>query len=81
MPEPTITLNGMPRDISPGETVTDLVSQLAGRSVDASGLAADGSRLGVAVACNSAIVPRSQWSVTALETGDQFEIVTAVQGG
>ena len=81
MPESTITLNGMPRGISPGETVTDLVSQLAGRPVGASGLAEDGSRLGVAVARNSDIVPRSQWFATTLEAGDDFEIVTAVQGG
>lgn len=81
MPESTITLNGVPRSITPGETVTHLVSQLSGRSVSATGLADDGTRLGIAVALNSAIVPRSQWSATSLSAGDEFEIVTAVQGG
>ncbi len=45
------------------------------------GQAADGRKLGVAVARNSEVVPRSQWYVTALADGDDVELVTAVQGG
>ena len=36
---------------------------------------------GIAVALNGAIVPRSLWDSCRPTTGDQVEIVTAVQGG
>ncbi|MGN7249610.1 MULTISPECIES: sulfur carrier protein ThiS [unclassified Arthrobacter] len=76
-----ITLNGIEQEISEGASVTSLVSQVTGRQLAASGQAADGQRLGVAVARNSAVVPRSQWHATALADGDEIELVTAVQGG
>ena len=37
--------------------------------------------VGVAVARNAEVVPRSQWHATALAEGDDVELVTAVQGG
>ena len=76
-----ITLNGIEQEVSEGASVTSLVSQVTGRQLAASGQAADGQRLGVAVALNSAVVPRSQWHATALADGDDVELVTAVQGG
>lgn len=76
-----ITLNGSARALRLGETVADLVAEATGREIDADGQAVDGNRLGVAVACNAAIVPRSRWATTALTAGDAVEIVTAVQGG
>ena len=76
-----ITLNGVEQEVSDGASVTSLVSQVTGRQLAASGQAADGQRLGVAVARNSAVVPRSQWYATALADGDEIELVTAVQGG
>ncbi len=36
---------------------------------------------GIAVALNSAVVPRRVWAETALNTGDEIEIITARQGG
>ncbi len=36
---------------------------------------------GVAVARNGEVVPRAQWSETALAAGDTIEIVIAKQGG
>jgi sulfur carrier protein len=36
---------------------------------------------GLAVAVNGEVVPRSSWTVTALDDGDAVEILTAVQGG
>ncbi|WP_022886890.1 sulfur carrier protein ThiS [Glaciibacter superstes] len=78
---PDITLNGAARAHRPGETVTDLVGEATGRRIAPDGQAADGKRLGVAVALNAAVVPRSQWSTTALNPGDDIEIITAVQGG
>ena len=76
-----ITLNGIEQEVSEGASVTSLVSQVTGRQLAASGQAADGQRLGVAVARNSAVVPRSQGYATALAEGDEIELVTAVQGG
>jgi len=76
-----IAVNGSARPLLLRETITDLVGEITGRGIGVDGRATDGKRLGVAVARNAAIVPRSQWSVTVLTPGDYVEIVTAVQGG
>lgn len=76
-----LTLNGTQQPFSEGTTVADLVTALTGRALLATGQAVDGGRLGVAVARNSDLVPRSQWAATAVQDNDQLEIVTAVQGG
>ena len=76
-----IIVNGSARAFVRGETVTDLVGEMTGRRIAADGRATDGKRLGVAVARNAEVVPRSQWTATALTPGDDIEIVTAVQGG
>ncbi|WP_327136878.1 sulfur carrier protein ThiS [Streptomyces sp. NBC_01340] len=36
---------------------------------------------GIAAALNETVVPRAQWSSTALSEGDRVEVLTAVQGG
>ena len=76
-----ITLNGAARAIDDGASVTTLVCLVTGKSLGPDGQAADGQKLGVAVARNSEVVPRSRWSLTALADGDDVELVTAVQGG
>ena len=76
-----IRLNGTEQNIADGASVSTLVSQLTGRAIGPDGQAADGQRLGVAVARNAEVVPRSQWHATALADGDDVELVTAVQGG
>lgn len=38
-------------------------------------------RKGIAVALNSAVVPRRVWGDTTLKSGDVLEIITARQGG
>ena len=76
-----ITLNGTQHAVADGASITTLVSQITGRPLAANGQATDGQKLGVAVAHNSEVVPRSQWYVTALADGDDVELVTAVQGG
>ena len=76
-----ITLNGTAHAVDDGASVTTLVSQVTGRNLAPNGQAADGQKMGVAVARNSEVVPRSQWFVTALAEGDDVELVTAVQGG
>lgn len=77
----TIHINGTAQPHAAGTTVADLVSAMTGKALLATGLAADGGRLGVAVARNADIVPRSQWAATLVMDNDQLEIVTAVQGG
>jgi sulfur carrier protein len=76
-----ITLNGARHSVPDDASITTLVSQITGRPLAANGQATDGQKLGVAVAHNSEVVPRSQWFVTALADGDDVELVTAVQGG
>jgi sulfur carrier protein len=70
----TVTVNGEPHDYADGSTVADLV-------LDITGHAPDDDQLGVAVAVDGAVVPRSRWSATALTTGAEVEIITAMQGG
>lgn len=77
----TIDLNGTAHQVAVGTTVADLVAATTGRTLLPNGQAADGGRLGVAVARNAEVVPRSQWSATLVAPADELEIVTAVQGG
>ncbi|MBT2586009.1 sulfur carrier protein ThiS [Arthrobacter sp. ISL-95] len=76
-----IKLNGTDHAVSDDASVSTLVTAITGRVLDPRGQAADGGKLGVAVARNSEVVPRSQWAATALADGDELELVTAVQGG
>jgi sulfur carrier protein len=65
----TVTVNGENRDLPPGVTLADVVSQLTE------------SPKGVAAALNGEVVPRGAWPATGLAERDEVEIVTAVQGG
>jgi sulfur carrier protein len=65
----TVTINGEPRDLQPGITLADVVSQVTA------------SAKGVAAAVNGEVVPRRAWPDTPLADGAEVEIVTAVQGG
>ncbi len=76
-----IKLNGSDHAVPEDSSGSTLVTGVTGRVLDHRGQAADGGKLGVAVARNSEVVPRSQWSATALADGDELELVTAVQGG
>lgn len=64
-----ITLNGEPRSIDAGLTVSGLIEQLGYQ----------GKR--IAVERNGEIVPRSAHATTPLSEGDTLEIVIAVGGG
>lgn len=66
---PTAVLNGEPRPLPAGSTVEDVVALLSP------------SRSGIAVALNGSVVSRSSWSTTAVEEGDELEVLTAAQGG
>jgi len=38
-------------------------------------------QVGVAVAVNGSLIPKSEWVATALRSSDRIEIVTAAAGG
>ncbi len=64
-----IILNGQAHHSPDAASVQDLVRTISDR------------RTGIAVALNSAVVPRSSWPKTAVHEGDRVDVVTAVQGG
>ena len=66
-----VLLNGEPRELHAGATVND--------AVRASGAPPEGR--GVAVAVDGEVVPRGQWTRTALASGQHIEVLQAVQGG
>ena len=64
-----IILNGSAHELAGQPCLDDLVRQVSNRAT------------GIAVAVNSAVVPRSSWTTTAVNEGDRVDVVTAVQGG
>lgn len=70
----TITVNGASRDIDQATTVSDIVAEVTGQDPDS-------DQLGVAVAMDAGIVPRSRWNSTEPSAGAEIEIITAMQGG
>jgi sulfur carrier protein len=64
-----ITLNGKAHTAAAAVTLLALVREVSERES------------GIAVALNSAVVPRSSWPETRLAEGDRVDVVTAVQGG
>ena len=67
----TIVLNGEPRELAPGTTVSALLAALE--------MPAGGR--GVAVAVDAEVVPRGQWETTELDEGARVEVLRAIQGG
>ena len=65
----TVTVNGDPRELPPGTTLAELVTQLVA------------SVKGTAAAVDGEVVPRRAWPDTPLADGTVVEVVTAVQGG
>jgi sulfur carrier protein len=65
----TILVNGRPL------TGPETVAQAVAVTMDAP------ARIGIAVAVNGEVVPRSEWAGHALRDGDRVEILTAAQGG
>ncbi|MFD9463086.1 sulfur carrier protein ThiS [Streptomyces sp. NPDC060027] len=64
-----IVVNGERQRIAAGTALDTLVATLTPAPA------------GVAAALNETVVPRTQWSSTALTEGDRVEVLTAVQGG
>jgi sulfur carrier protein len=66
-----VVLNGERQELPDGATVES--------AVIATGAPADGR--GVAAALDGEVVPRGEWSTTAVREGQQVEVLHAVQGG
>jgi len=66
-----IVLNGETSEVSPGETLAQVLERL-GVSADARG---------VAIAVDGEVVPRACWEVFALAQDARVEVLTAMQGG
>jgi sulfur carrier protein len=64
-----VELNGAPREVTDGTTLTELIESLTG------------STRGSAVAVDDEVVPRSAWPGYVLRGGQRVELITAVQGG
>lgn len=65
----TVTINGEARDVPEGLNVEGLLAVL--------GLSAER----VAIERNLEILPRNQWNITQVRSGDNYEIVHFVGGG
>ncbi|WP_291793204.1 sulfur carrier protein ThiS [Brevibacterium sp.] len=76
-----VQVNGRVRRVGDCSTLVDLVAEITGKALAEDGSPVDGSRLGIAVAVDGAVVPRSRWRSTAVATAQEIEIVTAMQGG
>lgn len=77
----TLTVNAQERTLPADATCRTLVQQITGREVGPDGRPTDGAGLGVAVALDGAVVPRTRWDATPLRDGQAVDVVTAVQGG
>lgn len=69
-----ITVNGHDHDYPDRVTVAGVVAEVTGHDPGS-------DQLGVAVAVDAAVVPRSRWAATTLNSGAEVEIITAMQGG
>lgn len=78
---PTIILNGDRHDLPGATSALDLVAEVTGRELNPDGTAADGGRLGIALAVDGEVIRRGTWSSLTLADGHTVDIVTAVQGG
>lgn len=66
-----VLLNGEPQELPTPCTVADLLRRLQ----------LEATSIGLAVAVNRQVIPRSAWEATLLKEGDQVELVYARQGG
>ena len=76
-----LMINGQDHELPPGTCLSAVVTRITGRELHPDGTPVDGGRLGVAVALDAVVVPRSRWASTELADGQTIEIITAMQGG
>lgn len=70
----TVEVNGTERSVTSTTTVGDIVFDVTGQDPET-------DALGLAVALDSTIVPRSRWASAPVHDGAEIEIITAMQGG
>lgn len=70
----TVEVNGTERSVISTTTVGDIVFDVTGQDPET-------DALGLAVALDSTIVPRSRWASAPVHDGAEIEIITAMQGG
>lgn len=70
----TVEVNGTERSVTSTTTVGDIVFDVTGQDPET-------EALGLAVALDSTIVPRSRWASAPVHDGAEIEIITAMQGG
>lgn len=66
-----LTINGKAATLSAPATLLDVLQYL--------GIPTD--RTGVAIAVGYDVIPRTAWTETGVNAGDEVEVVTATQGG
>ena len=66
-----IKVNGETKEVSPGLTLHQLLSDLE----------IDPSRPGIAVAIDQEVIPRTQWEEVKIQPDSEIEIIRAAQGG
>lgn len=66
-----LTINGEKKDAGGARTLDELIERMGLSELSK----------GIAVAVNGAVVPKGRWKNTTLETGDNIEVIHAVQGG
>ncbi|WP_022834858.1 sulfur carrier protein ThiS [Salisaeta longa] len=67
-----VTVNGEPREVPAGATVSEVLRQL---DIDPE------ETTGVAVAVNESVVPRGRWAESTIGADDTVEVIQALQGG
>ncbi len=67
----TLSVNGVPLQVPLGATIADVVATLTDQE----------DPRGVAVAVDRCVVPRSEWTRTAVRAGSLVEVVGAAAGG
>lgn len=75
-----ILLNGSPHTVADDSTLATLVRDLTGRAPE-TGDTGCGDALGIAVAVDDVVVPRTRWAECVLAAEARVEVLTAVQGG
>lgn len=66
----TIRVNGVPREVPDGATITLLLAELE-----------LGGARGIAVAVNGIVESRASWAERRLDPGDDVLVIRATQGG
>ncbi len=79
MTEPTAVVTYQATNISVNGVTARLSAPTLQAALASVGLCAETGHIAIAV--NDSVIPRAQWGILTLRTGDTVEIITAVAGG